>query len=113
MSNTETEYFLLVPVKIDLKEGKVIEVETVTTAMADEIFNTSGFFTSKEDALGFLNDEETNCHFAGIYSIPGYDLATRSVIIQGPDNCVDCDVSFEDYPEMRTGGSKCSTCSKE
>jgi hypothetical protein len=57
-SENITEYFVLVPVKIDLKEGKVIEVETVTTAMADEIFNTSGFFTSREDAMSYLNDEE-------------------------------------------------------
>jgi len=55
-------------------------------------------------------NEDTGGHIA---ALPGYDPATRSVISQGPDNCVDCDVSFEDYPEMRTGGSKCSTCSKE
>lgn len=29
-----------------------------------------------------------------------------------PTNCIDCDVFFEDYPEMRTDGLKCSTCSK-
>lgn len=87
-SENITEFYLLVPVKIDLKEGKVIEVETVTNTMADEIFNTSGFFTSKEDAMAFLNGEEeeeetlndeedTGGHIA---ALPGYDSATRSVI---------------------------------
>ncbi len=27
-------------------------------------------------------------------------------------NCADCDVEFDDYPEMRTDGPKCSTCDK-
>lgn len=29
------------------------------------------------------------------------------------EHCIDCDVSFEDYPEMKTGGPKCTTCTDE
>ncbi len=55
---SEMEFYVLVPVKIDLSEGKVIQVETVTRQMADDVFNKSGFFTSREDAVAYLNGEE-------------------------------------------------------
>ena len=29
------------------------------------------------------------------------------------ENCIDCGVSFEDYPEMKTGGPRCTTCTTE
>lgn len=99
MSHTETEFYLLVPVKVDLKEGKVITIEPITNEAATEIFNTAGFFSSKEDALSYLNDEEDT---------DDAEVANE----KQPEKCVDCDVSFEDYPEMRTDGDKCSTCSK-
>jgi len=86
-SENITEYFLLVPVKVDLKEGKVIGTEPITNEAATEIFNTAGFFTSREDAMSYLgmaNEEEeseevedTGGHIA---ALPGYDPATRSVI---------------------------------
>jgi hypothetical protein len=98
-SENITEYFLLVPVKIDLKEGKVIGTEPITNEVATEIFNTAGFFTSREDAVSYLVDEDDTL----VRPDPDKDQ---------PEFCAACEVSFEDYPEMRTEGDKCSTCSK-